>query len=391
MPWESTTVTDERIRFVMAYDREVLAGRTTMSALCERFGIARKTGYKFVARRDAEGWPGLRDRSRAPLSGPHWIEPAVREVILAIKRECDDFGAKKIRAELQTMDRDRAWPSVSAIHQTLRRHGLVHVPTRRRRYPHPGAAPAYSATAPNQEWSVDFKGQFRTGDRRYCYPLTVADTFSRYLLVCDGLDSPSIEQTWRSFERAFREYGLPDAIRSDNGHPFASPSVRRLSRLSVRWVRLGIEPRLIQPGNPQQNGRHERMHLTLKQQVCSHPAATLRRQQKALDAFRGHFNGRRPHEALGQRRPADVYTRSQRPYPSRLPLIEYAAGVEVRRVNANGVIKWHRRELFLSEVLAGEVVGLEPIDDAVWVVWFGPLVLGYYSQRDQKIHSERLP
>ena len=391
MPWESTTVTDQRIRFIVAYDREVAAGRMTMAALCEKFGIARKTGYKFVARRDAEGWSGLSDRSRAPLSGPHWIEPAVRELILAIKSECDDFGAKKIRAELLLSDPGRPWPSISAIHQILRRHGLVRVPNRRRRFPHPGAAPQYSATAPNQEWSVDFKGQFRTGDRHYCYPLTVADTFSRYLLVCDSLSSPSIEKTWRSFDRAFREYGLPDAIRSDNGHPFASSSVRRLSRLSVRWVRLGIELRLIEPGKPQQNGRHERMHLTLKQQVCSHPAATIRGQQKAFNAFRQHFNHRRPHESLEQRRPGDVYTASPRPYPTKLPTIEYPSGIEPRRVNANGVIKWHRRELFVSEVLAGETVGIQRIDDTWWILLFGPLVLGYYSDRDQKFYLERHP
>lgn len=391
MPWRTTTVIDERIRFVLAYDAEVLTRRKTMTALCEEFEIARKTGYKFVERREQGGWPELKDHSRAPLSGPHWIEPWIVERVLEIKREFDEFGAKKIRAELLWTDPSQAWPSVSAIHQMLKRAGLVQVPTRRRRYPHPGSPPPYTATTPNDEWSVDFKGHFRTGDRRYCYPLTIADTFSRYVLACESIVRPTFELTWRAFERVFREYGLPKAIRSDNGQPFASPAIRRLSKLSVRWIRLGIEPCLIEPGKPQQNGRHERMHLTLKQRACIHPAANARVQQKVFDAFRQRFNHRRPHESLNQVRPAEIYTRSVREFPARLPSIEYPPGVEPRRVNANGVIKWHRREVFVSEVLAGESVGVQLIDDGVWLLLFGTLVLGYYSDRDHKLHTEKQP
>ena len=389
MPWGTTTVTDARIAFVLAYHREVETHRTTMVELCERFEITRKTGYKYLQRQQQDGWPGLKDRSRAPLSGKHWIEPEVRQRIIEVKQECNDFGAKKILADLRHGEPDRSWPSVSAIHHILRQEGWVHEGRTRRHYPHPGTPPTFTASVPNEEWSTDFKGQFRTTDRRYCYPLTIADTFSRYLLGCESVPTPSFEQTWRVFERIFRKYGLPQWIRSDNGSPFSSPAVRRLSRLSVRWIRLGIQPRLIQPGNPQQNGRHERMHLTLKQMACKPAAANARAQQKAFDKFQTHFNQRRPHESLNQIRPADLYTRSPREYPSRLPQIEYPAGIEPRRVNANGVIKWHRRELFLTEVLTGEIVGVQPIDDGLWLLLFGTLVLGYYSDRDHILHPEK--
>ena len=389
MPWESMTVTDERIRFVLAYLREVVTEQKSMRGLCEEFRISRKTGYQVVDRQRRLGWAGLGDRSRAPLSGPHWMAPDVREAILGLKKKHSEFGAKKILAWLELVEPEREWPSVSAIHQTLKRAGLVQKASVRRRYPHPGPPSPYMAGAPNVEWSTDFKGQFRTRDRRYCYPLTIADTFSRYLLSCESTLHPTFEQTWRVFERVFREYGLPESIRSDNGNPFASPALRRLSKLSVRWIRLGIRPQLIQPGKPQQNGRHERMHRTLKQYVGSHPARNARDQQKAFDVFRQHFNDERPHEALNQTPPAQSYTRSPRIYPARLPDIEYPAGVESRKVNANGVIKWHRRELFLSEVLAGEQVGLQLIEDGFWLLMFGTVVLGYYSEHDRKLSLEK--
>lgn len=390
MPWESMTVTDERIRFVSAYLREVVTEQKSMSVLCEEFQISRKTGYAVVDRQRTLGWAGLGDRSRAPLSGPHWMAPEVREAVLSLKKEQTELGAKKILSWLKRVEPEGSWPSVSAIHQTLKRAGLVAKSNGRRRYPHPGPpSPFAAATAPNVEWSTDYKGQFRTRDRRPCYPLTIADTFSRYLLSCESTLHPTFEQTWRVFERVFREYGLPDSIRSDNGTPFASPALRRLSRLSVRWIRLGIRPQLIQPGKPQQNGRHERMHRTLKQYVCGRPSRNARDQQKAFDAFRQHFNQERPHEALNQTPPAQSYTRSERSYPTRLPQVEYPSGVEARKVNANGVIKWHRRELFLSEVLAGEQVGLQLIDDGYWLLMFSTVTLGYYSEHDRKLFLEK--
>lgn len=389
MPWESMTVTDERVRFVLAYQREVLPRRLSMRALCEQFGISRKTGYKFIARHEDQGWAGLCDRSRAPQSGPHWMPAEVRDQILSIKDEFWDFGAKKILACLQLADPERRWPSISSIHHTLKQAGRVQQPNVRRRYPHPGAAPAFEASAPNQEWSTDFKGQFRTRDHRYCFPLTIADSFSRYLLACESMVKPTLEQTWRVFERVFREFGLPDAIRSDNGTPFAGPTLCRLSRLSVRWIRLGIQPRLIAPGKPQQNARHERMHKTLKQRVCTVPMCNAIEQQKAFDAFRHFYNQKRPHESLGQTRPATCYTRSSRSYPRRLPEVVYPAGFEPRRVNANGVIKWQRREVFLTESLAGEQVGLQAIDDGLWILMFASVTLGYFSDAEKKFYPAR--
>jgi putative transposase len=389
MAWESTTVTDERVQFVLAYEREVLARTVSMTALCDRFGVSRKTGYKFVRRQRQEGWSALRDRSRAPQTGPHWTASDVRTQILAIKEEFSDFGAKKILAWLRLIDPDRHWPSISAIHHTLKRAGLVQKPAARRRYPHPGAAPPFTATAPNQEWSTDFKGQFRTRDRRYCYPLTICDSFSRYLLACESMLRPTLDQTWRVFERVFREYGLPDAIRSDNGTPFAGPSLRRLSRLSVRWIRLGIDPRLIAPGKPQQNGRHERFHKTLKVKVCTAPERNSREQQKAFNDFRRFYNELRPHESLAQVPPARTYTPSLRPYPSRLPEITYPAGFDQRRVNANGVIKWQRHEVFLTEALVGEQVGLQLVDNGIWVLMFASVTLGYFSDRENKFYPDR--
>lgn len=391
MPWELTTVTEQRVQFVLAYQREVLSGRMSMAALCERFNVSRKTGYKFIGRHQKQGWGGLKDQSRAPVSGPHWINEATRAQILELKRECPDFGAKKIRALLEGIDEASEWPSVSGIHATLKRAGLVGLPSRRRRYPHPGAAARPELTEPNQEWATDFKGQFRTRDRRYCFPLTIADGYSRYLLACAPLSRPTFEDTWRVFERTFREYGLPQAIRSDNGTPFAGASLRRLSRLSVRWIRLGIEPRLITPGKPQQNGRLERLHRTLKDAVCSDPAANCKAQKNALDAFRDRYNRIRPHEAIEQKTPASRHTPSPRPYPGKLPQVSYPAGVEARRVNSNGVIKWRRHEIFLSEVLSGENVGLELVDDGIWIVKFALVTLGYYSEHDKKLTADPRP
>lgn len=388
MPWESTTVTEERVQFVFAYQREVLRGLISMAALCERFNVSRKTGYKWIERHQADGWRGLEDQSRAPMSGPHWIDEATREQILALKSESPDWGAKKIRALLEAIDEDRRWPSISGIHATLKREGLVGQPPRRRRYPHPGPAERLELAEPNQEWATDFKGQFRTRDRRYCFPLTIADGFSRYLLACAPLTRPTFEDTWRVFDRTFREYGLPEAIRSDNGTPFASASLRRLSRLSVRWIRLGIEPRLITPGKPQQNGRLERLHRTLKDAVCDDPAANCKAQKKPLDAFRERYNHKRPHESLEQKTPASRYTCSTRTYSGKLPQVDYPDGVEPRRVNSNGVVKWRRHEIFLSEVLHGENVGFELVDEGIWIVKFSFLALGYYSEHEKKFSYE---
>jgi len=360
-----------------------------MAALCAEHGVSRKTGYKFVARHQETGWAGLRDRSRAPLSGKHWEDPETIAEVLEVRQKYPHWGARKIVAYLRDVEPDQQWPVPSVAHEWIKRAGLVESHPRPRRFPHPGRPPAIAIERPNQQWSTDFKGHFRTKDGRYCYPLTVADSFSRYIIGCQALPATSFELTWPIFEKLFRVYGLPDAILSDNGTPFSSNSVKRLSKLSVRWIRLGIEPRLIQPGKPQQNGRLERMHRTLKQEACAAPEASWRRQQRSFDRFVEQFNQVRPHEALGQTTPARSYIASSRPYPKRLPEIEYSASCRVRRVRSSGEIKWNGQWFFLSEALVGEWVAFEAVDDECSVLRFGRLELGYYSARERRLHLDR--
>lgn len=389
MPWKAATVTEQRVRFIRDHDRYVKTGKMTMSRLCREHGIERKTGYKFVARHRDHGWQGLVDLARAPHTGPHWTALAIRNAIVQVRQEYPEWGAKKIVAYLGDFEPDTVWPAASTAHEILRRAGLVEPRSRNRRYPHPGRPNEVVPTGPNQLWTADFKGHFRTRDRRYCYPLTVADSYSRYILGCQALRANTLELTWPVFDRLFREYGLPDAILTDNGSPFASTSLARLSKLSVRWVRLGIMPQLIDPGKPQQNGRHERMHRTLKEQACSEPSMNCREHQKQFDRFVVRFNSVRPHESLGQKPPAKLYTPSLRAYPRRIPEIEYPSGLSVRRVRSTGEIKWKGQWFYVSNALAGEPIAFEPVADGIWIVSFGPLDLGYFSERERKLLLDR--
>jgi putative transposase len=389
MPWEPTTVTDQKVRFIREYHKRVVSNELSMTALCAAHGISRKTGYKLVSAYETDGWAGLSGRSRAPHSGQHWIDGEIVSAVLDTRIEIPAWGAKKVLAYLRDQEPERDWPAVSVAHEWMRRAGLVTVPTSTRRFPHPGKPPAVRIERPNQQWSTDFKGHFRTRDRRYCYPLTVADSYSRMILGCDALRAISEEGVWPVFVRLFREYGLPETILSDNGTPFSSNSVRRLSKLSVRWIRLGITPRLIEPGKPQQNGSHERMHRTLKAAVCKTPAANCDQQQRPFDDFVERFNTIRPHEALGLTPPTRHYESSPRPYPKRLPEITYPDGFAVRRVRSSGEIKWDGQWLFVSHVLIGELIGFELVDDGCWIVWFSKLDLGYYSARDKKLYLDR--
>ena len=389
MPWELTTVTDQKIRFIREYYECVASKQLSMTALCAAHAISRKTGYKMIAAHVAGGWAGLAERSRAPHSGRHWTHGEIVSAVLATRIEIPEWGAKKVLAYLRDEEPERDWPCVSVAHEWMRRAGLVTVPTTTRRFPHPGKPPAVRIERPNQQWSTDFKGHFRTADRRYCYPLTVADSFSRMILACDALRATSEQDVWPVFVRLFQEYGLPETILSDNGTPFSSNSVRRLSKLSVRWIRLGIKPRLIEPGKPQQNGRHERMHRTLKETVCRTPARNCREQQQPFDEFVERFNAIRPHEALDLTPPARHYEPSPRPYPKRLPEVVYPDGFEVRRVRSSGEIKWDGQWLFVSHALVGEPLGFEPVDDGCWIVWFSTLDLGYYSEREKKLYLDR--
>ena len=359
---------DERVNFV----REVEAGDESIADLCRVYGVSRKTGYKWWARYEQEGVAGLADRSRAPRSHPNAVGADDEAAILALRAQRSSWGERKLHAFLERERPEQAWPSPSTIGAILKRHGLTYA-RRRRRHATPSSTLS-DATAPNQVWAIDFKGHFRTGDGWRCDPLTISDTASRYLLRCQAVERPNYAHVQPLLEATFREYGLPRALRSDNGPPFASVALGGLSRLSVWFLRLGVVPERIEPGHPEQNGRHERMHRTLKKETASPPRATARGQQRAFHSFQRDYNEQRPHEALGMATPASVYVPSPREYPARLPEMEYPSRYQLRRVAERGDIHWRNRVVFLSEVLAGETVGLEE-DEQGWRIWLGPLLL----------------
>ena len=380
MPWSETTPMDERLQFVADVRRET----EEIAVLCRRYGISRKTGYKWLARYAEAGPGGLADRSHRTHACPHATDPGAVDALCELRRRHPTWGPKKLLAVLARRRPALALPASSTAAALLKRAGLVTAPRRRRAPGHPGR-PTAPMDAPNAVWTADFKGEFRTRDGAHCYPLTVADGYSRYLLACRALPSTATAGARPVFERLFRDRGLPARIRSDNGVPFATVALGRLSALSVWWVRLGVLPDLIEPASPQQNGRHERMHRTLKAEATKPPEAHARAQQRRFDAFRAEYNDARPHEALGQATPASRYRPSPRPYPTRLPPLEYAAHCEVRRVSRNGGIRWRNHWVNASHVLAEEYVALEELDDGVWSVAFGPLVLGRFEERTLRI------
>lgn len=371
MPWRITNVLDERVQFIAQY----LEGRLSLAELCRSFKISRKTGYKFIRRYQAYGPPGLCDLPSVPHHQPHAVPQATQESILALRAAHPSLGPKKLRADLCKDHPDLPWPAASTIGAILKRAGLV-TPRKRRRHAQPSAPSSLTVPeAPQSVIAADFKGQFSLRNGRPCFTLTVSDLFSRMILCCQALARPGFDQVYPVFVALFRQHGLPDVIRTDNGPPFASCALGGLSRLAVWWIKLGIRPQRIQPGHPEQNGRHERMHRTLSQEAISPPAANLSAQQRAFDRFVDFYNYHRPHEALGQKTPASLYSPSPRPYPLRLPPLEYPDGMRVRRVRHDGYIRWRSRMLFVSETLIGEPVGLDPLDDRLWIVYFGPLAL----------------
>lgn len=376
MPWKEVRPMDERVLFIADYLRK----SNNFSQLCERYGISRKTGYKWVERYRATGADGLIERSRRPHRAGQETPYAIRQAILELRDQRDPSGPKKLQALLaQRFDED-AVPSKTTIYNILRRAGKIE-PQRRAKCIKASPAKLRPASEPNELWSADYKGQFKTRDGAWCYPLTVMDHASRYLLGCQGLPGTRFEETRAVFERLFREYGLPERIRTDNGVPFASLGVGNLSRLSVWWIRLGIRPERIEPGQPQQNGRHERMHRTLKRSLDIPLAADLPTQQRQLDDFRRHYNDQRPHEGLAQRPPAQCYAPSPRPYPRRLPGLEYPSYFHSGRVSRNGVVYWRALRIYIGYLLAGEWIGIEAIGDGVWDVYFGPVHLGQFDER----------
>jgi len=380
MGWKETCAMTERMHFVS----DVLRGERCMAELCDVYGISRKTGYKWLNRFRGGGPVALEDRSHAPLHPPHSVPQQLVDRLLQMRRQHPSWGPRKLLARLDRLDPERPWPAASTVSEMLRRHGLVRP---RRRHPRANryTVGLVQPSAPNLLWCADFKGQFRTQDGRYCYPLTLSDAFSRYLLQCRAVLSPSTEQTWGWFERAFRQYGLPSAMRTDNGSPFASNGVLGLSRLSAWWIKLGIVPERIEPGCPQQNGRHERMHRTLKQEATRPAAADLKAQQKVFDRFLREFNHERPHEALGQRTPDVVYRSSERAYPSRIAPPEYPSSYEVRKVRYIGDIKLRGQSIYVCEALIGELVGLDPVAEDLWCLYFGSVPLGLVNARTGRI------
>ncbi|HEV8582502.1 MAG TPA: IS481 family transposase [Thermoanaerobaculia bacterium] len=384
MPW-SETVEMSRVKFIADLGSYLY----DMTQLCEKHGISRKTGYKWAERFVQEGVEGLKDRSRAPKYSPRQTKPEVAVRLLELRRQHPTWGPRKLLAWLEKHEPGQGWPGASTVGGVLKRAGLAGA-CRRRAARARAEIPAARTEprSPNEVWTSDFKGEFRTGDGRLCYPLTVVDGFSRFVLAIQGLPSVATAGAWPVFEQAFREYGLPQVIRTDNGNPFArSSALAGLSRLSVRWIKLGIVLERIEPGHPEQNGRHERMHRTLKAETARPPAANARIQQELFDRFRQEYNEQRPHEALGQRPPSELYQPSRRRYPDRLPPPEYPGHFEVRSVARGGEIKWRGEFLFLSAALSGERVGLEEYEDGLWAVYFGTLQLGRFDERERKIYG----
>jgi putative transposase len=374
MPWRETRVMDERARFVLAVE----AGEEPVAAVCRRFGISRDKGYKWLRRWQAEGAAGLADRSRAPRSHPQAVAEELLEACLALRRQHPTWGPAKVKAALGRRSPGQPWPAASTIGALFDREGLTVRRKLRRRTP-PGG-PLFAAEAANDVWSIDFKGWFRTGDGIRVDPLTLSDACSRYLLRCQVVGRPDTTHVWPILDAAFREYGLPLRLRSDNGSPFATTGAGGLSRLSVRAVKAGVLPERITPGKPQENGRLERLHLTLLQDTASPPAATLRAQAARFRDFRATYNQDRPHAALGNATPAECYAPSPRRWDGVLRSPEPAVDA-VRRVKSNGLIRWHGVLVYISEALAGEPIGLDEGDDGLWTVRYGPILLGLLADR----------
>ncbi len=379
MPWKESCSMTERMEFIVDYLRYP---EMSMSDLCRDYGISRKTGYKWVHRHLSHPEEGLSDRSHAPHRCPWAIDAETAEEIICLRRRYPFWGPRKLRAYLLRFDPDRCWPAASTIGDLLRREGLV-IRSRCRRPPIPLESPFPAIEAPNSVWCTDFKGPFTLASGKRCDPLTVSDGFSRYLLE-GRLMRPVGEEVRKSFDHLFRTYGLPLAIRSDNGPPFASTAAGGLSRLSVWWVKLGISLQRINPGHPEQNGRHERMHRTMKQAVSTSKAAHVAELQERLDHFREEYNTQRPHEALGQDIPAAHYHPSPRPYPEHVAEPVYSEDHAVRRVRSNGEIKWGGDFIFISESLIGEPVGVAETVDGDWIVRFCDVDLGLIWRRSKK-------
>lgn len=380
MPWKEICAMDQKMQMIKYWKGNQL----TITDLSLLHDVSRKTIYKWIKRYKAEGPTGLEERSRAPLRHPNATAPEIVDKIITTKQRYQKWGPKKILVWMKKQYQGEVWPAVSTVSEILKREGLVRPRIKRHRTP-PYSDPFTACDRPNAVWSADFKGQFKMGDGRLCYPLTITDSYSRYLLLCKGLSHPTFKETRACFELVFREYGLPEAIRTDNGAPFASVGVRALSKLSVWFIKLGISPERIEPGHPEQNGRHERMHRVLKETTASPPRSNMRAQQKAFDEFIYEYNYERPHEALGQESPARIYQKSKKPYPRRMPKIAYDYNAVIRKVNRNGEIKWKRRNIYISKSLISEYMALKQKEEHLWEIWFSCYPLGILDVAKGKI------
>jgi transposase InsO family protein len=379
MPWKDSSVMDERARFVLR-----LNDGESMASLCREFGISRVTGYKIFDRYKECGLEGLTDRSRRPYRYANKLPAAIEAAILAARREKPSWGARKIRERLlRKLPSEVKVPAVSTIHAIMDRHGLV-IPMRRSRTKAEGT-PLSAVTTPNALWATDYKGEFMLGDKRYCYPLTVTDHASRYLLLCEAMETTKEVYAITAFERLFKERGLPDAIRSDNGVPFASPNgLFNLSKLSVWWLRLGITIERIKPGKPTQNGRHERMHRTLKKEATRPAGDNILQQQAKFDSFITEFNNERPHEALDMKTPAEVYTASTREYRG-IEEPRYPFHDQTVVVTNCGRLCIFRKKINISSSLAGQAVGIKEVDEGIWLISFMDYDLGYIDLEEKTL------
>lgn len=378
MPWKETWIVDQRMQFIVANQQDP---RGNFSRICQQFGISRTVGYRWIKRYEEGGASALESRAPIAQSHPNQTPDEIMARVIGLRKEHPHEGPKKIRARLESAG--LAAPAQSTIGDILKKHGLVRPrKTRMRVPPHPD--PLTVAEAPNDVWCMDFKGNFVVGDRTRCYPLTITDNFSRYLLRCEALTDPTEAEAHRVCDGVFNEFGLPTTIRSDNGTPFASKAIAGLSKLSIYWIQLGILPERIEPGEPQQNGRHERMHRTLKQHCITPPKESIQAQQLAFDRFCASYNDDRPHESLNQTPPAKHYQPSRKPKPGRISPLEYAKDMDVRIISY-GALKMRGSKLFLSRLLDGLRVGLKEVDDDAWELHFGPLLLGHVFHRDEEL------
>src|ERR1039457_6350883 len=374
MPWKDSRIVDQRLQFLSSYQKKEMS----LSDLCREFEVSRPTGYRWINRYKEVGPEGLLDRSRKPHGCSHATSEATENAILALRSKHPSWGARKLKARLEKVQPRVNWPAASTFGNILHRAGLTN-PKQKKRRTTPCSEPFSDVTAPNQLWCMDFKGYFSTGDGTRCDPFTITDAHSRYLIRCQTVSRMDLSQVVSVCEAAMREYGMPARIRTDNGAPFAGTGLLGLSKLSLSWTKMGIVHERIQPGRPQQNGRHERMHRTLKEDTTRPAALTLRLQQKKFDRFRQVFNYERPHEGLNNATPGSVYQPSSVLLPRNAIEFVYSHGFMLRRVNNSGDISWHKDRVFIGEVFRFEILGFEQVDEDFYKVYFRDVEIGEFD------------